>query len=370
MGHGLPALPPVLAAAGAAAGKGLKVQLCSVGAEGLKQAQLIAGDVGSAAGSMVRGDVRQASLRGWAAFQRLTGSGIMLALSRLLVCSYFAAAAYDQYAAWAFMQQPEVKLRAERWPQHYPIVPFPWLGLLLLAPCAALAAVGVWPPATAGVLAVWEAWHAGSLVWASALALVQYDHKPNELVVKRVAMLGSVCMLLAHGGRRSRVLTSYAGLLLGGGDDCGKGPRVSARKSLVLLLCRCAMAFLFVFVGVTQAHRIMERDFVIFSGNRIPHSRLWERDGHDNNWLLLEFALALPFAAGFRTAATARLLALTLALEAATCWPFWQAWPSFAYASHVRLHFVVNLGVAGGLLLLASFGAGRFTVDALMKKRQ
>lgn len=35
-----------------------------------------------------------------------------------------------------------------------------------------------------------------------------------------------------------------------------------------------------------------------------------------------------------------------------------------------RLHFATNLGVAGGLLLLASFGAGRFTVDALMAKKK
>ena len=34
------------------------------------------------------------------------------------------------------------------------------------------------------------------------------------------------------------------------------------------------------------------------------------------------------------------------------------------------LHFATNLGVAGGLLLLASFGAGRFTVDALLNKKK
>ena len=29
------------------------------------------------------------------------------------------------------------------------------------------------------------------------------------------------------------------------------------------------------------------------------------------------------------------------------------------YSAHVRLHFVTNLGVAGGLILLQNFGAGR-----------
>lgn len=35
-----------------------------------------------------------------------------------------------------------------------------------------------------------------------------------------------------------------------------------------------------------------------------------------------------------------------------------------------RLHFATNMGVSGGLLLLASFGAGRFTVDALLAKKK
>ena len=30
------------------------------------------------------------------------------------------------------------------------------------------------------------------------------------------------------------------------------------------------------------------------------------------------------------------------------------------YTAHVRLHFVTNLGVAGGLILLQNFGAGRW----------
>jgi len=36
---------------------------------------------------------------------------------------------------------------------------------------------------------------------------------------------------------------------------------------------------------------------------------------------------------------------------------------------HVRSHFFTNVGVAGGLLLLQGFGAGKYSVDALMKKK-
>ncbi len=38
------------------------------------------------------------------------------------------------------------------------------------------------------------------------------------------------------------------------------------------------------------------------------------------------------------------------------------------YQAHVRSHFCANLGVAGGLLLLQSVGAGSFTVDRLLQK--
>ena len=39
------------------------------------------------------------------------------------------------------------------------------------------------------------------------------------------------------------------------------------------------------------------------------------------------------------------------------------------YAAHVRSHFFVNLGVAGGLLLSQTFGGGRFAVDRLVRKK-
>lgn len=39
------------------------------------------------------------------------------------------------------------------------------------------------------------------------------------------------------------------------------------------------------------------------------------------------------------------------------------------YQLHVRSHFFTNVGVAGGLLLLHTFGAGKYSVDALLKKK-
>ena len=42
---------------------------------------------------------------------------------------------------------------------------------------------------------------------------------------------------------------------------------------------------------------------------------------------------------------------------------------NIGYVLHAREHFVVNTGVAGGLLLLTVVGAGKFTVDEILKKR-
>lgn len=38
--------------------------------------------------------------------------------------------------------------------------------------------------------------------------------------------------------------------------------------------------------------------------------------------------------------------------------------------AHVRSHFFTNVGVAGGLLLLQSFGPGRYSVDAVLKAKK
>lgn len=40
------------------------------------------------------------------------------------------------------------------------------------------------------------------------------------------------------------------------------------------------------------------------------------------------------------------------------------------YRSHVRSHFFTNLGVAGGLLLLQTFGAGMYSVDAILQSKK
>lgn len=84
---------------------------------------------------------------------------------------------------------------------------------------------------------------------------------------------------------------------------------------------------LFLYAGYVQLRRIALRDWALVSAHQPAEA--WHRDAHDNNWLLLEAALAVPFAVGFRTAAVARLLALLLLLEAFFCWPAWVTYPTW-----------------------------------------
>ena len=99
-------------------------------------------------------------------------------------------------------------------------------------------------------------------------------------------------------------------------------------------------------------------------------------DGHDVVWpKAVELLLSVPFILGFRTAAVSRLLASSLIVEAFYAWSWWAipgAENTFAHhrrAIHYREHFATNVATAGGLLLLQKIGAGKYTVDELLKKK-
>eukprot|EP00879_Flechtneria_rotunda_P029116 GHRR01031384.1.p1 GENE.GHRR01031384.1~~GHRR01031384.1.p1 ORF type:complete len:122 (+),score=34.65 GHRR01031384.1:363-728(+) len=94
-------------------------------------------------------------------------------------------------------------------------------------------------------------------------------------------------------------------------------------------------------------------------------------DPHDNYWMLLECLLGIPLAFGLYTTRVTRWLCLVLLVEAFTQWGWWGGgMPSWHYRQHVRDHFFTNVSVAGGLLLMQSFGAGVFTVDSLLAKQE
>ena len=184
----------------------------------------------------------------------------------------------------------------------------------------------------------------------------------NELIMKKLALFGCTCLLVAHSVKDTVNVNHYAGLLFE--DDDKKNKMAGKRKSAALLASRLLMAGLFFFVGLRQLNRVVARDFALFV--RHPHSMY--RDGHDNNWLLMEFILGVPLAVGYKSEWSARALAATLFLEAFTCWNFWA--PDQFRPDHARSHFVTNMACGGGLLLLQAFGAGRYTVDAMLEAKK
>ena len=196
----------------------------------------------------------------------------------------------------------------------------------------------------------------------------------NELVMKKLAMFGATCLLVAVSWKDERgdgsAASPFAGVLFAEKDvdENGRERVTGRRKSAALLAARLLMAAMFFFVGAKQMSRVVARDFALFAGGR--GARRGPKDGHDNNWLLAEFALGVPLAVGYKSEWTSRALVATLFLEAFLCWDFWT--PGHSRPEHARSHFVTNMACGGGLILLQAFGAGRYTVDRYLaaKKRR
>ena len=138
-------------------------------------------------------------------------------------------------------------------------------------------------------------------------------------------------------------------------------------RSALLLVGRVAVCALFAVGGLAQLRRVAARGWRPWRA--VPVGSVAFDDGHDNNFLLLELALAVPYALGWRLPAVTRGLVVTLLAEACVCWPVWTSWPNRHFAAHVRSHFFVNVGVAAGLLLSRSYGGGAFAVDRLRRKK-
>jgi uncharacterized membrane protein YphA (DoxX/SURF4 family) len=313
-------------------------------------------------------EVRAAVRRCWSSHSRVSGALQPLerfaqSLGRVLVTLFFFNQAWESRGLYRYYSE---QLRAAGGTSSGLYVPsYPWGSVLFVAPAALLCALGVRTRAAAGLLTLDMVREDAVLVYRGLVALVANGMRPNELMVKKTAILGCAALVFVGAGKE-RTSSSMAGGL----TDDDAPPLPSRRKSAALLVGRLLMAALFLYVGSGQVARIRHR------------AELWSHkvdptDGHDNNWLILELALSLPFAAGYRTRHVSLALAGTLVLEALTAWPFWRfrseaaagAWALGKFI-HARSHFVTNLSVAGGLLLLSGLGAGRFTVDNLLAKKK
>ena len=85
-----------------------------------------------------------------------------------------------------------------------------------------------------------------------------------------------------------------------------------------------------------------------------------------------QLLLSLPLALGLAAERVAAALAILVLLEALLVWRWWapDVLADAPRLARVSEHFTVNLAVGGSLLLLATLGSGRFTVDQLLKKAE
>jgi len=190
----------------------------------------------------------------------------------------------------------------------------------------------------------------------------------NELMVKKASTIGAVLMLLLQDPYFKQRVDNTSKALQGFITD-DKIPDISKKKSLLLLLVRLLISSFFLFVGYGEVTRQLQSSGVVNHGGH-SHQRP-PGDGHNQMWLkVLDCLCSLPFVVGFKTKMFSFILAMTLVAEAVFYWEFWDTPLGLWYSIHARDHFCTNIGVAGGLLLLQSYGPGKFSVDELLVKKK
>ena len=313
-------------------------------------------------------------------FQRLMKSSEIFFLARLFISFYYFNAAAEKYAyyVWRFKYYEFNKEHGfPRGQVDLPIgVPY---GALLVVVVTTLMVHDIKPSMCCVYLLFWDMRESIGLtkeVFFGPNGIVF-----NELAMKKLSVLGSTTLLLVntiHSRRGLAVQNADGrdGLLFSkfGNPRTNREGKQSKLKSIALAFARLALASAFLYVGWEQVIRIARNDMDAYGKLKETEStggdggaeneQKQRKDGHDSNWLLVQFILALPLFLGLRTKFVCRFMALSLFLEAFLSWDFWNA--RTLMPEHARTHFVVNLSCAGGMLLLQMFGAGAYSFDAFL----
>ena len=206
----------------------------------------------------------------------------------------------------------------------------------------------------------------------------------SEVMAKKLSLVGGVALWLAHVGFRDK---DDAPLPLSVAKPTAADAQHASQQGALLAVGRLLIALLLAAVGATELWRLLGTPFTSFDHG----------DGHDDLRLRLpQLLLSLPLAVGAATARVAGALAVLMVAEALLVWQWWQL-AVFSYAVRARCpappprtpaphpaaaalqgaqrdtaieHFTVNLAVAGALLLLPTFGGGRYTLDQIVKKQE
>jgi putative oxidoreductase len=138
--------------------------------------------------------------------------------------------------------------------------------------------------------------------------------------------------------------------------------RENARsKDVIHLLGRLALGAIFVKSGL-QKLMALGAFAASLAGRGIPASSTWALIG-----ATVEFVGGLLIVVGFRTREVSLLMVLFVIVATGISHRFWE------YADAARRlqesQFFKNLSIVGGFLLLHVFGAGRYGIDALWRRR-
>ena len=235
---------------------------------------------------------------------------------------------------------------------------FPLVSVVVVLPSALAVVAGRFVPHAASLLAAEMLWKSTRLLYIQMLLVFRHGRAPSELLAKKVAMCGVAALVAAHpvasgaGGEAEGTGKRSSRRRRGGNDDDSSMPSSSSApgksnsfagplidsaarrleaagigRSALLLAGRLLVCALLLSGGLAQLRRVSRRGWRPWRRWAAPGSVAFE-DGHDNNFLLFELALALPYALGWRVPEVTRALAATLFAEAAVCWPVWRHWPN------------------------------------------
>jgi uncharacterized membrane protein YphA (DoxX/SURF4 family) len=254
---------------------------------------------------------------------------------------------------------------------YYGVPGFPFSALLLI-PFTVMVLLNIYLPFFGSYLAFIALSDSITITYTQITKWLFYSQQLyiNELMVKKFSILGCIILLMLNDPYFKEKVDLSTKALFGLVAN-EENEKFSKKMSAVLLVARLLISSLFLFVGYGEISRQIVLSQGVHHGNHFH--KMNDNDGHNSMWpKIAEFALALPFTVGFQTKNVSRGLALSLLLEATIYWQFWlpnETLP-FWYNIHARDHFSVNVGVAGGLLLLQTLGAGKYSVDEYLAKKK
>ena len=278
--------------------------------------------------------------------------------NRACVASYFVHLVAEDLRAWWTVRPTSAAAAANAALGAPRALAFPLVSTLVVLPSALAVVAGRFVAPAASLLAAEMLWKSTRLLYIQFLLVFSHGRAPSELLAKKVAMCGVAALVASHpvasgaGGQAAERSTGRRSRRRNGGNDDSSIPSSSSSssssssfagplidsavqrleaagigRSAVLLAGRLLVCALLLTGGLAQLRRVAARGWRPWRHWAVPGTVAFE-DGHDNNFLLVELALSLPYALGWRVPEVTRALAGTLLAEAAVCWPVWRHWPN------------------------------------------